>query len=320
VIKKDTIIINGVKQFHSLAYFKQYLLKSVLNVFTILFIALFLVTACTTNYAPVEQRSGASYSSAKKNIKKKHRGKTPGYYRVKAGDTLYSIAWMYGQDYKRLAYRNKIKAPYRIFAGERLRLSSLPSKKNKSAYKKATKTKKPAYSKNRKKTSLVKNKKKTRVKKNSKKSTTSRYKTKTKKTARKTTGKNNKTSYQRTKHLTWIWPVKGKVIQRYVPKRGKKGIDISGGRGSVIKASEAGKVVYSGQGLVGYGRLVIIKHNDVFLSAYAHNQSLLINEGQVVKKGQAIARLGRSGTDRYKLHFEIRKNGKPVNPMTYLPH
>ncbi|MCW8929533.1 MAG: peptidoglycan DD-metalloendopeptidase family protein [Gammaproteobacteria bacterium] len=97
-------------------------------------------------------------------------------------------------------------------------------------------------------------------------------------------------------------------------------MDISATKGTLIKSAEAGKVVYSGQGLVGYGRLIIIKHNDTFLSAYAHNQSLLVNEGQIVKKGQSIARLGRSGTDRYKLHFEIRKNGKPVNPLSYLPH
>ncbi|MCK5648165.1 MAG: peptidoglycan DD-metalloendopeptidase family protein, partial [Gammaproteobacteria bacterium] len=132
---------------------------------------------------------------------------------------------------------------------------------------------------------------------------------------------NKKTAmFAGSKRLSWRWPVKGKIIQRYSPGSGKKGIDISAAKGSLIKAAEAGKVVYSGQGLVGYGRLIIIKHNDAFLSAYAHNQSLLVNEGQVVKKGQSIARLGRSGTDGYKLHFEIRKNGKPVNPISYLPH
>jgi len=120
--------------------------------------------------------------------------------------------------------------------------------------------------------------------------------------------------------LSWAWPVKGKIIQRYSPKRGKKGIDISAAQGVLIQSSEAGKVVYSGQGLVGYGRMIIIKHNDTYLSAYAHNQNVLVSEGQYVKKGQSIARLGRSGTDRFKLHFEIRKNGKPVNPLTFLPH
>ncbi len=257
--------------------------------------ALFL-SGCTSTYAPVEQR-GASYY---KNVKKKHKGKTPTYHKVRSGETLYSIAWKYGQDYKSLAYRNKIKAPYRIFVGDKLRLSS---------YKKTQVSKKTKVSSES-----------SRYKLNSS-TTNSTTRIKVSKSTKRAVDKSKKNAaFKGSKRLSWSWPVKGKVIQGYSPGSGKKGIDISAPKGALIKSAEAGKVVYSGQGLVGYGRLIIIKHNDTFLSAYAHNQSLLINEGQVVKKGQAIARLGRSGTDRHKLHFEIRKNGKPVNPMSYLPH
>ena len=99
-----------------------------------------------------------------------------------------------------------------------------------------------------------------------------------------------------------------------------KGVDISGTKGTAILASSAGKVVYSGAGLRGYGRLVIIKHNATWLSAYAHNEKILVAEGEEVKKGQKVAEMGSSDADQVKLHFEIRKQGKPVDPMKFLPN
>ena len=280
------------------------------RIFVLLFLSVFFLSGCTTTYAPVEHRNSTSYNKPyNKSVKKKYVGKTPAYHKVKKGETLYSIAWKYGQDYKSLAYRNKIKSPYRIFAGDKLRLTSYTKK---SSSEKKTKVLK---AEGRYNSSKASNKTSSKVKLSKKSS----YKTKS--STKRAVKDNKKTAtFNGRKRLSWSWPVKGKIIQRYSPGSGKKGIDISAAKGSLIKSAEAGKVVYSGQGLVGYGRLIIIKHNDTFLSAYAHNQSLLINEGQVVKKGQNIARLGRSGTDRYKLHFEIRKNGKPVNPMSYLPN
>jgi lipoprotein NlpD len=118
----------------------------------------------------------------------------------------------------------------------------------------------------------------------------------------------------------WVWPANGRLISGYQPDApGKKGIDIAGKKGQSVKAAAAGKVVYSGSGLVGYGRLIIIKHNETLLSAYGHNSNLLVSEGEYVKAGQVIANMGSSGTDRTRLYFEIRKNGKPVNPLRYLP-
>lgn len=117
--------------------------------------------------------------------------------------------------------------------------------------------------------------------------------------------------------VEWIWPAKGKVLEGF--SESTKGIDIAGKTGQSVSASAAGKVVYSGAGLRGYGKLIIIKHNNTYLSAYAHNDKILVKEGQAVAKGQKIAEMGNTDTTVVKLHFEIRKNGKPVDPLKYLP-
>ncbi|MDB2705660.1 peptidoglycan DD-metalloendopeptidase family protein, partial [Pseudomonadota bacterium] len=202
--------------------------------------------------------------------------KPPSVYKVKKGDTLYSISWRYGLDYKKVAKINRIRSPYRIYVGQKLYFKSA---KIKSA---ATKTKKATSKKAVKKAAP-------------------------------------KTNYSN-KALVWRWPTKGKVISTYSKSAaGRKGINIAGKSGQTVQAAAGGKVVYSGNGLTRYGNLLIIKHNDVYLSAYAHNKRLLVREGQSVKAGQKIATLGRSGTQREQLHFEIRRNGKPIDPMRFLP-
>ena len=118
--------------------------------------------------------------------------------------------------------------------------------------------------------------------------------------------------------LYWQWPVQGRLLRNFY-RTGNKGIDIAGRVGKKIRAAESGIVVYSGSGLVGYGNLLIIKHNYLYLSAYAHNRRLLVKEGQKVKKGQVIAEMGIGVNAKPALHFEIRKNGKSVNPINYLP-
>ena len=115
----------------------------------------------------------------------------------------------------------------------------------------------------------------------------------------------------------WRWPVKGKLLQKF--NSNNNGIDIAAKEGTTIVAASAGKVVYAGSGLRGYGNLLIIKHNATYFSAYAHNRRLLVKEGVNVKAGEKIAEVGSTGADRSKLHFEIRKNGNPVNPLKYLP-
>jgi lipoprotein NlpD len=118
--------------------------------------------------------------------------------------------------------------------------------------------------------------------------------------------------------LAWIWPVPGTPINGFDEVK-NKGIAIAGRAGEPVLASADGRVVYAGSGLRGYGNLVILKHNNTFLTAYAHNQSLLVKEDQAVRRGQKIAEMGNSDTDRIKLHFEIRRQGKPVDPLKYLP-
>jgi lipoprotein NlpD len=119
--------------------------------------------------------------------------------------------------------------------------------------------------------------------------------------------------------INWIWPTQGKVVTRFSESASLKGIDIVGVIGQPILASAPGRVVYVGSGLRGYGKLVIVKHNDTFLSVYAHNRELYVNQGDAVKQGQKIAEMGNTDTDQVKLHFEVRQDGKPVDPLKFLP-
>ncbi len=222
------------------------------------------------------------------SYKTKSTQKPPASYAVKSGDTLYSVSWRYGMDYKTVASINNIRAPYTIYVGQKLRFKG----SSKVAKKPATRTTTKKYT--------------------SKKATA----TTTKIVAKKATN----TVYSANRTLKWQWPVHGKIISSYSESAaGRKGIDIAGKSGQVVKAAAGGKVVYSGNGLARYGNLIIIKHNDAYLSAYAHNKALLVKEGNTVKVGQKIATLGRTGTQRDQLHFEIRRNGKPVDPMRFLP-
>jgi lipoprotein NlpD len=118
--------------------------------------------------------------------------------------------------------------------------------------------------------------------------------------------------------VAWIWPTNGAVIAGFDEAK-NKGLDIAGKLGDPVLAAGDGRVVYAGAGLRGYGNLVILKHNNTYLTAYAHNQTLLVKEDQTVRKGQKIAEIGQSDADRVKLHFEIRRQGKPVDPSRYLP-
>jgi lipoprotein NlpD len=120
-------------------------------------------------------------------------------------------------------------------------------------------------------------------------------------------------------NLGWIWPATGKIVAGFSESANLKGIDIAGKAGQPVVASAAGKVVYAGTGLRGYGKLIIVKHNSTFLSAYAHNREIAVKEGQQVAKGQKIAEMGDTDADQVKLHFEIRRLGKPVDPAKFLP-
>ncbi|MFC3717450.1 peptidoglycan DD-metalloendopeptidase family protein [Luteimonas soli] len=202
---------------------------------------------------------------------------------VKRGDNLYRIATNNGITTLDLATWNDIDPPYTIYPGQRLRL--YPSDGRRTAARpapsrSASTTKQPAPSATRP----------------------------------------TPPPAAASSPFSWRWPTEGQIVGTYrAGDPTRQGIDIAGTGGQPVRAAAGGVVVYSGSGLVGYGELVIVKHNDEWLSAYGHNRARLVNEGQVVKAGEQIAEMGRSGAARDMLHFEIRYNGKPVDPRAYLP-
>lgn len=224
-----------------------------------------------------------------------------GRHVVRKNETLYSIAWRYGRGFKELAAANGIKSPYMISVGQIISLE------------RSAKTSNNLTKSSRSKDTNTSNVTKGKVSKQSVKNVT----------------KNKK--HKNFNNIKWQWPHLGPIIAKYYVSNKKtvkkingqktinKGIDISGRVGQTIYAAATGEVVYAGNGLLGYGNLVIINHNETYLSAYAHNRKILVQEGQKIKIGQKIAEMGRSETSNPMLHFEIRKNGEPVDPMRYLP-
>jgi lipoprotein NlpD len=245
----------------------------------------------------------------------------PSHHKVKSGETLFAIAWRYGLDYRELARINGIGNSNLIYAGQSLILSgksannisrsskSDPQSRTSSSL--STQTKKPKTASSSRSVSRVSTSQRTVA-------TPSRPRSEKKSAPKKTVTKSKSSSAA----LMWRWPTKGKVITNYSAGNTKnKGIDLLGKKGDSVFAAATGTVVYAGSGLRAYGKLIIIKHNDIYLSAYAHNDRIRVKEGQKVKAGQHIANIGSSGsrTESVKLHFEIRRNGQPINPLKILP-
>lgn len=202
----------------------------------------------------------------------------PDTYTVRAGDTLYAIAWRFGVDHRDLAHWNGLGDGGLIYPGQELTLSR-PAGLDASAARENQKTPRTGPS--------------------------SRDVPRTAKTQ---------------PSPRWLWPVDGDVVARFGDDTSiGNGIDISGKLESPVLAAAAGRIVYSGSGLIGYGKLIIVKHNDTYLSAYGHNNALLVEQGDVIVAGQQIARMGEGPGNRPLLHFEIRVNGKAVDPIDYLP-
>ncbi len=209
---------------------------------------------------------------------------------VARGDNLYRIALSNGIGVQELAAWNGIPVPYTIYPGQRLRL--YPPSGARTVVSRAP-SQRPAVARRGS-------------------ATTPRH------AASPRTAAVAAAPVQ--SNIAWRWPADGTLVSRYVAgEPTKQGVDIAGSSGAPVRAAGDGVVVYSGSGLVGYGELIIVKHNDAWLSAYGHNRNRLVNEGQLVKAGQQIAEMGRSGAARDMLHFEVRYNGKPVDPLQYLP-
>jgi lipoprotein NlpD len=239
-------------------------------------------------------RSAASARRAPAGGKQTH-------YVVKRGDTLYSIAWAHGLTYQQLASSNGIRYPYTIYTGQRLDLqAAAPAPAPAPVRANTTRTRPvpqpapvPAATPLPAPAAIP---------------------------ATPVAAPAATTAAVADYDGHWVWPTRGRLLRSYQSSgRGKKGIDIGGHDGQPVKAAANGKVVYAGSGLVGYGRLIIIKHNENLLSAYGHNSKLLVSEGDQVRAGQQIAEMGSSGTNRTGLYFEVRKDGKPVDPLRYLP-
>ena len=248
---------------------------------------------------------------------------------VQPGDTLYALGFKYNLDYKTLASYNNIKAPYTIFPGQKIRLTPPPrnsSNRNSTVVTQPLKTSpvisdKPTQKKPTTNTTTAQKPTNTQTKPATKPQTKNQQVASVAPDSAITATKAQTIDQAKLKtNLTWSWPTKGKLLSTFLASNpARKGISIGGSEGQKIVAAEKGVVVYSGNGLLGYGELIIIKHNDTYLSAYGHNKMRAVKEGQMVEKGQKIAELGSSGTNVNNLHFEIRKNGEPVNPLNYLP-
>jgi len=271
-------------------------------------------------------------------------------YQVKRGDTLFYIAWITGNDYRDLAKRNNIPEPYGLNVGQTLQVSNgtvpltgngtavsgggmLANHSGGAAVSSAGATVNPpgntkltstgidsqannAYSEDSGKQNVGKmlpsNGDRMLPASGAVVATTAPVTAPSSTSSSLTSGSTAITG--------WRWPTNGKIIDNFsASDGGNKGIDISGSRGQPILATAGGRIVYAGNALRGYGNLIIIKHNDDYLSAYAHNDTMLVREQQEVTTGQKIATMGSTGTSSVRLHFEIRYKGKSVNPLRYLP-
>lgn len=263
------------------------------------------LTACATQApAPIESPTTAQPArlpapsqrpapvSAKRAV-----AVTDGRYVVRRGDTLYAIAWRLGVDHRDLVRWNALADPDRIFVGQSLRVAGPRPASSRTAPPAVTTKAVPPVA------SAPAPAVETKPAPSSAGIAPSRA---------------TMSLASAPVKGRWAWPADGEA-RRSVSATGSNGLQIRGTRGQEVHAAAAGQVVYSGSGLRGYGQLLILKHDEVFLSAYAHNDSLLVAEGARVERGQTIARMGDSGASEVMLHFEIRKGGKAVDPLEYLP-
>ncbi|WP_045857576.1 murein hydrolase activator NlpD [Raoultella terrigena] len=257
-------------------------------------------------------------------------------YTVKRGDTLFYIAWVTGNDFRDLAERNNIPAPYGLNVGQTLQVGNSAgqpitgdnavAQASARASGGATVAAHPAQ----KSTAVVASQPTITYSESSGEQNANKMLPNNKPattvvapvtapaiSSNQPTASSTSTS---SPISSWRWPTDGKVIENFSgAEGGNKGIDIAGSKGQAIVATADGRVVYAGNALRGYGNLIIIKHNDDYLSAYAHNDTMLVREQQEIKAGQKIATMGSTGTSSTRLHFEIRYKGKSVNPLQYLP-
>lgn len=246
---------------------------------------------------------------------------SPGSYRVQRGDTLYSIAFRNGLDYQDLARRNRIAAPYTIYVGQVIELSEngrrsqAPTRAVAAAPKPTSPARTPPPVTSPAPFDNVQSRPPV-----SAPAPTTRPSVPPGAAAVAPVAVVPTPTPAYSGNLAWRWPADGARVNAFVAgDQTRQGVDIAGKAGDPVRAAADGQVVYSGNGLIGYGELIIVKHSTSLLSAYGHNRRRLVQEGDSVKAGQQIAEMGSTSASRDMLHFEIRRNGKPVDPMAFLP-
>ena len=258
--------------------------------------------------APVEDRSPNAARAPAKMVASADNAGKPGYYSVKSGDTLIRIGMDNGQSWRDIARWNNIENPNLIETGQVLRVT--PPEETGVVVRPVSSTNvvtSPAPANTASATAPASN------------TASVRPPASAANPPNASTPANNLANTDSAEDtVSFQWPTRGNVLAGFDEVK-NKGIDIAGKAGDPVLAAADGKVVYAGSGLRGYGNLVILKHNNTYLTAYAHNQSLLVKEDQAIKRGQKIAEMGNSDADQVKLHFEIRRQGKPVDPAKYLP-
>ena len=258
--------------------------------------------------APVEDRSPNAARAPAKMVASADNAGKPGFYSVKSGDTLIRIGMDNGQSWRDIARWNNIENPNLIETGQILRVT--PPEETGVVVRPVSSTNfvtSPAPANTASAPAPASN------------SASVRPPASAANPPNASTPTNNLANTDSAEDtVSFQWPTRGNVLAGFDEVK-NKGIDIAGKAGDPVLAAADGKVVYAGSGLRGYGNLVILKHNNTYLTAYAHNQSLLVKEDQAIKRGQKIAEMGNSDADQVKLHFEIRRQGKPVDPAKYLP-
>ncbi len=276
--------------------------------------------ASSVQRPPVFERAAAERNAAKTNNSPREKDWRPASYVVQKGDTLFSIAFNYGFDYHDLAEMNGIRDPSVISIGQKILL--FPNRVVPAAAVAPVAVKpidilvkdQPRVAKLPYSAAAM-----AQIDKIQEQTAPPATMVAQAPHAASATARDDRADVSEEPVLGWSLPATGKLIGQFSESDRRKGIDIAGKLGQPILASASGKVVYRGSGLRGYGKLIIIKHNNTYLSAYAHNEKILVKEGQSVTRGQKIALMGKTDASQVELHFEVRRFGKPVDPAKYLP-
>ncbi len=263
--------------------------------------------------APVEDRSRTTEPDRPSTTSGRVVSPVPAFHEVQRGDTLYSIAFRYGVDWREVADWNEISAPYTIRPGRELRMTE-PPRRSRPAPAEPERPSEPAPARESRPEPASDTASEAESVPDESRSPDPDPAAETRAPAPSASD-----SLRSVAGVEWQWPTTGQVLHPFDASATRRGLGIGGSTGQAVYAAAAGEVVYSGTALIGYGELIIIKHSDTLLSAYGHNRARMVEEGDRVGRGEQIAEMGMNERDEELLHFEIRRDGQPVDPLSYLP-